>query len=149
MCGVCCPTSPKCVSRYLLKVGFGGALLLFGIAHYLNFQGFSGDVTGGFTGVLAGLATLWAYVLPALMIVGGALLIANYRLDIAAWCGGLALASIAIGMSLKAVLGTSGLGEVAPAVHWALVWLLVYLFAIKCCGCASKGEGGMGGGHVC
>lgn len=152
MCGVCCPTSPKCVSRCLLKIAFGGALALFGLAHYLDMQGFVAMVTGGFTGVLFALAKLWAYILPALMIIGGALLIANYRLDVAAWCAGIALASIAIGMPLKAVLGTTGLTvEIGQAVNNALLWLLIYVFVVKCSGCAHKGgEGGMGGGgHSC
>ncbi len=134
-----CLTSSKCVSKCVLRVGFGAALFLFGVAHYMDFQAFAPMVTGGFTGVLASLAGLWAYILPLLMIVGGGLFVAGYRMDIAAWCGGVALLSIIIGMMLKDILGTVTMGEVAPAVQNALLWLLVYLFAVKshCCGCGS------------
>lgn len=144
----CCPTSPKCIAKCLFKIGFGGSLALVGVAHFKDMQGFSDMVAGGFTGVLANLAGLWAYILPLLMIVGGALLVVGYRLDIAAWAAGVALVSIALGMALKAILGTLPLGEVMPAVQNALLWSLLYLFVVKCGGCCKEGGTG-GGGHSC
>jgi len=137
----------------MLRIGFGVTLALYGAAHYKDFTAFSGMTTAGFTGVLASLATLWAYVLPLLMIVGGLSLAIPYRRDIGAWCGGVALASIAIGMSLKAVLGTQTLMDVGGTVSNTLVWLLIYLFAVKsgscCCGGAKGAPAGVctpGGG---
>ena len=126
---------------FSLRVAFGVSLALFGIAHYLDVQGFAGMTAGGFTGVLASLATLWAYVLPLLMIVGGALVVVGYRPDIAAWCAGVALASIAIGMSLKMTLGAADAATAGGAIQSVMLWLLVYLFAIKglACGCGAKG----------
>jgi hypothetical protein len=78
-------------------------------------------------------------------------------MDIAAWCGGVALLSIIIGMMLKDILGTVTMGEVAPAVQNALLWLLVYFFAVKshCCsggsGCGTGAEmqGQSHGGGCC
>lgn len=147
MC-ICCPTSSKCVSKGLLRIAFGATIALYGLSHYLDFTGFSGLTTMGYTGVLFSLAGIWAYVLPALMIVGGVLLVVPYRKDVAAWCIGVALASIAIGMTLKTVLGTLSLADVGEMVNNALLWLLIFVFAVKggCCGSHAK-DGSMG--HVC
>jgi len=151
MC-ICCPTSSKCVSKGLLRIGFGATLALYGLEHYMHFQAFSGMTTAGFSGVLMSLAGLWAYVLPALMIVGGVLLVVPYRKDIAAWCAGVALASIAIGLSLKLVIGALApelAMQVGMGVNFALLWLLIFSFAVKggCCGSSHGKEGAMG--HVC
>ena len=146
MC-ICCPTSGKCVAKSLLRIGFGATLALYGVEHYMHFSAFAGMTTMGFSGILMSLAQLWAYVLPLLMIVGGVLLVIPYRIDIAAWCGGVALASIAIGMMLKTVLGTAALGDVGMGVNNALIWLLIYLFAVKgascCCGGAKGAPAGV------
>ena len=145
---MCVPNSPKCIAKLCVRIGFGVALALFGIAHLRTMDGFRVMVSDGL-GPLAGLGTLWAYILPLLQIGGGVLLVANYRLDIAAWCAGIALASIAIGMPLKAVIGGVPLGEVAPAVNTTLLWLLVYLFVVKGLCCDAKKKEGAGSAHAC
>ncbi len=147
MC-ICCPKSPKCVAKSLLRIGFGATLALYGVAHYLDLQGFVGMTASGFSGVLGSLAQLWAYVLPLLMIVGGGFLVVPYRTDIAAWCAGVALASIAIGMTLKVVLGNESLVNVGAFVNNALIWLLIYFFAVKSASCCQSG-GKEGSGGVC
>jgi hypothetical protein len=131
-------------------------LALYGVEHYMHFQGFSAMTTMGFGGILASLAQLWAYILPLLMIVGGGLLVVPYRTDIAAWCAGVAIASIAIGLVLQSVLGTGSLGDLGMGVNNALLWLLIYFFAVKsascCCGGGKEGMGGVckpGGGGCC
>lgn len=142
------PSSSKGVAKLLLRVAFGVSLALIGLNHYMNLDAFSGFVAGGL-GPLTSLGTLWAYVLPALEIVGGVLLAASYRTDIGAWCVGVALASIVIGMLLKPVFGTP-LDAVMPAVNSTFIWLLVYFFVVKscvCCGTCMPGGMGEHGEH--
>ena len=138
--------------KLLLRVSFGVALLLVGVAHYQDLSGFKVMVSGGL-GPLAPLGTLWAYIFPLLMIVGGGLIVAGKKSDIAAWCAGIALASIPIGMLLKTVIGGVPLGEMMAAVHNAFLWLLVYVLVVKFCMCCDKcepetGGGGMSGGGM-
>lgn len=133
-------------------MSFGGALLLVGVAHYQGFAGFKGMVSGGL-GPLAPLGTLWAYIFPLLMIVGGGLILAGKKSNIAAWCAGIALASIPVGMLLKTVIGGMPLEQMMGAVHMAFLWLLVYVLVVKFCMCCDKCEpgtdgGGMSGGQM-
>lgn len=131
--------------KKVLVVSFGLSLLLVGVAHYMTMSGFMGMATDGL-GALTILGTIWAYVLPALMIVGGGLLVVGMRPDIAAWASGIALGSIPVGMLLKPVLGGVALAEVMPHAINAFVWLIVYVFVIKfisCCGHCSKDGGEM------
>lgn len=135
-CGMCpsCPTCPKSVACCLIRVSFGLAVALVGLTHYMDIQGFTGMVSMGL-GPLSGLGTLWAYILPGLMVVGGVLLAAGAYHHVASWCVGLALGSIIVGMPLKSVIGGVPLGDVIPAVNNTLIWLLVYGLTIKmaCC----------------
>ena len=106
-------------------------------------------MVAGDLGPLTPLGNLWAYVLPILQVVGGGLILANKRPDVAVWCAGIALASIAVGMPLKAVVGGADLGGVMQAANNALLWLIVYALVVKgmCCGtCDSSGGGGQQGG---
>jgi len=140
-----CPTSPKCIAKLVFRVTFGLSLALVGLIHYMTLDMFTPMVADGL-GPLTGLGTLWAYILPALQIVGGVLLVAEYRTDIGTWAAGVALGSIAVGMLLKSVLGGVALPEVMGAVNNTLLWLLVYVLVVKCCLC----KGGDGGeGHSC
>ena len=153
---MCChPKDPKCVAKLALRIAFGGALALVGVNHYMSVGMFAGMVSSSL-GPLSGLGTLWAYVLPALQIAGGVLIVAGYRMDIAAWCAGIALASIIIGSLMRPILGDASLGDpmVMGAVNNTFIWLLVYLMVIKglCCGtCGKEGEAGGSSGseHSC
>ena len=144
-----CPSSPKGVAKLLVRVAFGVSLALIGLNHYMNLDAFSGMTASGL-GPLTGLGTLWAYVLPALEIVGGVLLAAKYRADIGAWAAGVALASIVIGLLLKPVFGTP-IGDVMPMVNNTFIWILTYFFVVKscvCCGsCKEGGKAGASGDH--
>lgn len=144
-----CPSSSKGVAKLLMRVAFGASLALIGLNHYMTLDAFAGMTSSGL-GPLTGLGTLWAYVLPALEIVGGVLLAANYRTDIGAWAAGVALASIVVGLLLKPVFGTP-IDSVMPYVNNTFIWLLAYLFVAKSLCCGSCHEGGMGGaqGHSC
>lgn len=120
----------------LLRIGFGVSLALVGLAHYMDITMFV-QMTAADLGPLAQVGKLWAYALPALMIVGGMLIVTKYRLDVGAWCAGIALVSIVIGMPLKAVIGGANLGEVMSGANNAFIWLLVYALVVKCAACGS------------
>lgn len=147
MCG---SKSPKCIAKLILRISFGGALLLVGVTHLQNVGEFKGMVSGGL-GPLAPLGNLWAYILPLLQIVGGGLIVAGKRADIAVWCAGIALASIIIGSLLRPIFGGIPLGDpmAMGAANNTFIWLIVYFLVVKsmCCGsCDSHGGQGAGGG---
>lgn len=139
---------PKTAAKLSLRVSFGLSLLLVGVAHYMTLDMFGGMVAEGL-GPLSFLGNIWAYVLPALQIVGGALFAVGMYYEIAAWTSGIALGSIPVGMLLKPVLTGVALPDMMPAAINAFIWLLVYVMVVKCCTCcgSSCGTGGGGGGQ--
>ena len=141
----CDTKSPKCAAKLAVRVSFGLSLLLVGVAHYMTLDMFSGMVSDGL-GALTLVGTIWAYVLPALMIVGGALFAVGMYYDIASWASGIALGSIPVGMLLKPVLSGVALPDVMPMANNALIWLLVYMWVVKFCACcgSSCSTGGSG-----
>jgi len=130
------PTHPKCIAALLLRVSFGLSLLFVGLVHYMTFTAFKGMVSENL-GALGMIGVLWAYILPALMIVGGALFVIGLFPEIAAWTAGIALASIPAGMLLQSVLTAVPLA-MNEAVN-AFVWLLVFFFVVKFWGCCAGG----------
>ena len=132
-----CPTSPKGIAGLVLRVSFGVSLLLVGLTHYMVFEPFAGMTAEGL-GALEPLGSIWAYILPALMIVGGALLALGRYTNVGAWCAGIALGSIPVGMLLKPVLSGASLPDMMPAAINAFIWLLVYVLVIKCGTCCSS-----------
>jgi len=92
-------------------------------------------------GPLEPVGALWAFILPGLMIVGGALFVIGKFTDIAAWTAGLALASIPAGMLLKPVLSGVSLADMMPAAINAFIWLIVFFLVVKCTCC---GDGSCG-----
>ena len=135
----CCST-PKGVAKCLIRVSFGLSLLFVGLSHYMNFGGFSGMVSGGL-GPLGFLGQLWAYLLPALMILGGLSFITKMYTLWGTWAAGLALASIPAGLLLKSVVGGVGLDQTMPFALNAVLWILWFWLALKdsgCCNCGSK-----------
>ncbi|MFH1670541.1 MAG: hypothetical protein ABIA92_03050 [Patescibacteria group bacterium] len=131
------PSEPKCIAGLLLRVSFGLSLLFVGLAHYMTFEGFKGMTVDGL-GALEPLGMIWAFVMPALMIVGGALFVINMYKNIATWTAGLALASIPAGMLIKPVLTGVSLGDMmGPAIN-AFIWLIVFVFVVKFSSCGSS-----------
>lgn len=148
-----CSSSPRRTALHLVRVGFGFALLLAGVAHYRDAAGFASSVGAGLGPQwLVQLGEMWGYVLPALMIVGGVLLIFNIFRQIAVWAAGLALLSIPAGLMLKSAVTGISLGDTMPAAMNAYVWVLVYVFAAKgtkrCC-CGSSCGVGCAPGCMC
>lgn len=136
-----CSSSPKRTALHLVRVGFGSALLLTGIAHYRDAANFASSVGAGLgPNWLVQLGETWGYVLPALMIVGGLLLVLNIFRNIGVWAAGLALLSIPVGLMLKSAVTGISLGDTMPPAMNAYVWILVYIFAAMgtkrkgCCG---------------
>lgn len=131
----CCSLgSPKCAAKLSLRVSFGVALLLVGVSHYMTLDMFMAMASDGL-GPLEFVGTIWSYILPALMIVGGALFAIGMYYEVAAWAAGVALGSIPVGMLLKPVLSGVALPDMMPAAINAFVWLLVYYFVVKSCSC--------------
>src|SRR5690349_11075621 len=92
----------KWLSRQIVRVGFGLALLFAGIAHYRTAADFALSVGNGLgPSWLVSLGTMWGYVLPGLMIVGALCLIFNVLTTVGVWAAGLALVSIPAGLMLK------------------------------------------------
>ncbi len=148
-----CSSSPKATARMLVRISFGLSLLFVGMTHYMDFDSYSLMVSDGL-GPLAMLGTVWSYVMPALMIVGGALFVIGVFRSVAVWTSGIALASIPAGMLLKPVLSGVGLDETMPPALTAFVWLLVFLMVAKdscggMMGCGSACASGCGAGCGC
>ena len=137
-----CPKTPKGAAAMCLRVSFGVSLLLVGVVPFMTIDAFQGMTTSGL-GALEPLGALWAYILPALMIVGGALMALNMYPEVGVWASGIALASIPVGMLLKPVLSGVELPSVMPAAINAFLWLIVYVLVVKtsCCGSCSSGGG--------
>mgnify|MGYP006865008812 CR=1 FL=1 len=136
----CCNLNdPKTAAKLVLRVSFGLSLLLVGISHYMNLEMFMAMTSDGL-GPLEFLGTVWAYILPALQIVGGALFAVGMYYEIAAWSSGVALGSIPVGMLLKPVLSSVALPDMMPAAINAFIWLLVYVLVVKMCTCCGGGS---------
>ena len=137
--------NPTCVAGLLTRISFGLSLLFMGVIHYMAFAGFQAMVTEGL-GPVAPLGMLWAYVMPALMIIGGVLLVIGMYMDIGAWAAGLALGSIPAGMLLKSIVGGVSLGDTMPAAINGFIWLIVFMMVIKAGSCCGKGMSMCGSG---
>jgi len=133
----CFPKSSMGIATVLLRVSFGLSLLLVGLMHYMTFQSFKGMTMEGL-GVLEPLGMVWAFVLPALMIIGGALLVLGFYLEVGSWAAGIALASIPVGMLLKPVLSGVSLPSVMPSAIDAFIWLIVYFLVVKSSVCYAQ-----------
>lgn len=135
-----CPKDPKGIAALILRVSFGLSLLFVGVSHYMTMGAFSAMVSDGL-GKLAPLGMLWAYVMPGLMIVGGALIAVHMYTEYATWAAGLALGSIPAGMLLKPLLSPISLPDMMPAAINAFIWLIVFMLVIKCScsSCCSSG----------
>ena len=131
------PTSAKGIAGFSLRISFGAALFLVGVAHYLSMDVFAGMVSSGL-GPLEPLGTLWAYVLPALQIIGGGLIVMGKQPIAATWCTGVALGSIVIGMLLKPVIGGATLPDVMGAAQNGLLWLVAFVVVLHTCCCKKE-----------
>jgi hypothetical protein len=139
-----CCSSKSCPHNYASwfpRIGFGLVLVGYGVNHYRSLDAFIGMASGVFTvPALASVMTLLAYVVPALMIVGGALFAVK---QFGCW------SKFCILASLGGILGWGGLAimlgtmqtamDIGPAVQNAALLIVVYYIIKKmsCCGSSS------------
>lgn len=122
----------KWISRQLVRVGFGLALIFTGIAHYRQAADFAMSVGNGLgPDWLVGIGTVWGYVLPFLFIVGGLSLTFNLFTKVGVWATGLSLMSIPAGLMLKSAISNISLGDTMPPAMNAFVWVLIFMYAVK------------------
>ena len=125
-----------------VRVSFGLSLLFVGLTHYMDMGSFTIMVSDGL-GPLGLLGTIWSYIYPALLIVGGVLTAFGKYPFVAIPVVGLALASIPAGMLLKPVLSGVGLDETMPPAINAFIWILVFIHVLRAwkggadCGCGT------------
>ncbi len=138
----CTCGSTICPSRYASwfpRIGFGLVLVGYGLNHYRNLSGFVEMSKGVFPGVpvVGTVAGLLAYIVPALMIVGGALFAVRQLGCISKTCILAALGGI-LGWAGLAVLVGDGnaAGSMMPLLQNASVLLILYYIIKKmsCCG---------------
>ncbi len=121
---------PVVVAKHVTRIGFGIALALVGIAHYMDAATFA-EAVGRGLGVLEQAGMVWGYLLPGLMIVGGVLIALGIFPAVGALVAGVALVSIPAGLMLKSVLSGISLNDTMPPAMNAIVWLLFYVAAVR------------------
>ena len=124
------PKNPKAIIGTVLRITFGFAILFIGVSHYQGIGEFVGMTTSEL-GPLSFFGAVWAHILPALMIIGGALFVLKKKPVISTWCITIALASIVVGMLLKPVIsGNPGmLGSAMSMAQSAFMWLIFFVIA--------------------
>lgn len=151
----CCCSSPKTVSRFLIRISFGLSLVFLGITHFRQLSLFVAMAQKDL-GFLSPLGTVWGYAYPALLVIGGLLFVIGMLPQVAVWATGLALASIPAGMLLKSALTGASLAETMPAAETAFIWIIVFLLVSKstawmCCNkaCNTTDKNGCCSGASC
>ena len=118
------------VTKTVVRVGFGLALALVGVAHYMDAHTFAEAVGRGLEYPwLENVGMVWGYLLPGLMIVGGVLMAIGYMPAVGTMLAGIALVSIPAGLMLKSVLSGLSLNDTMPPAMNAIVWILYYVAA--------------------
>ena len=120
------------VAKSVVRVGFGLALALVGVAHYMDAHTFAEAVGRGLEYPwLENAGMVWGYLLPGLMIVGGILIAIGYMPAVGSLVAGVALVSIPVGLMLKSVLSGLSLNDTMPPAMNAIVWVLFYVAAVR------------------
>jgi uncharacterized membrane protein YphA (DoxX/SURF4 family) len=134
---------PTSVAKLVVRIGFGIALALVGVAHYLDAATFA-EAVGRGLGALEPIGMVWGYLLPGLMIVGGVLMALGFLPAVGAFIAGVALVSIPAGLMLKSVLSGLSLNDTMPPAMNAIVWILFYVAAVRGfghCNCETHAHG--------
>ncbi len=126
------------------RIAFGLILVAFGVNHYKDVAGFSRMSSEALSAVpmLASVAGVLAYIVPALMIVGGALFAVKQLGCVSKTCILASLSGI-IGWASLAILigdGAAG-GSFMPAIQNASILLILYwvIKKMSCCGSCPTG----------
>lgn len=131
-----------CLSGYahwFPRVAFGLILVGYGVNHYRNLAGFVDMSSGALASVspLATIAGLLAYVVPALMIVGGALFAVKQLGCVSKTCILASLSGIIGWASLAVLFGDPNAGGTfMPLIQNAALLIVLYWVVKKmsCCG---------------
>lgn len=123
-------SSVQVVSNLFLRLSVGLPMILIGISEYRDFAPFSANVTDGL-GSLQMFGTVWAFLLPGLLILGGGMLIVGRYSFVAAWVGGIALGSIPAGLLLKTVMTGLPLPAMLREVSPVMIWIIAFYFALN------------------
>ncbi len=135
----CCTgcNAPGCPCKHagwLPRIAFGLILISYGVNHYRHIGDFVAMSKGVYptVGILATIAGLLAYVVPALMIVGGLLFAIRQLCCVSKICILGALSGI-IGWASVAVLVGDGAssGAMMPLIQNAAVLLILYYMVKK------------------
>jgi uncharacterized membrane protein YphA (DoxX/SURF4 family) len=134
-CAAACPCK---YAPWLPRIAFGLILLSYGVNHYRNFEGFSGMAKGVFQiPEISSIAGLLAYIVPALMIIGGALFAIKQLCCISKICILASLSGIIAWASVAVMLGDGNTGgDAMPMIQNAVILILFYVLIQKmsCCG---------------
>ncbi|MEQ1849399.1 MAG: hypothetical protein ABL890_02300 [Candidatus Peribacteraceae bacterium] len=108
----------------------GITMVLIGISAYRDFAPFVANVTDGL-GFVSAFATVWAYLLPALLIFGGIFLSIGRYGYISVLTAGTALASVPIGLMLKNTITGLPLPDMMAAAYPSMVWIIAFYLAVN------------------
>ncbi len=122
--------SVSVTSNMVLRVPLGLAMLMVGASAYRDFAPFVANVTDGL-GWASTFGYIWAFLLPALMIFGGGLLVIGRYSYIAALAGGIALGSVPIGLILKNIITGVPLPSMLSASYPTIVWMMAFYLALN------------------
>jgi hypothetical protein len=117
-------------SSLILRVSVGITMVLIGISAYRDFAPFVANVTDGL-GFVAAFGTVWAYLLPALLIFGGIFLAIGRYGYISVLTAGVALASVPIGLMLKNTITGLPLPDMMAAAYPSMVWIIAFYLAVN------------------
>lgn len=142
-CSACGCGRPMCTCKYapwFLRIAFGLVLVSFGVNHYRHIADFITMVRAPFDGVavLGGVAEILAYIVPALMIVGGVLFAIKQQRCISKTCIYAVLGGIIGWASLGVLVGNSAAaGTFMPVIQSTAVLVVFYWVVRKlsCCCC--------------
>jgi hypothetical protein len=122
------PKSAAQVSNAILRAALGVTMVMIGVSAYRDLAPFIANVTDGL-GMASNVGYVWAFILPALLIFGGGMLAIGRYSYVAAWSGGLALASVPIGVVLKTIMTGLPLPDMLTVSYPSIVWLVAFTFA--------------------
>ncbi|MBP7114343.1 MAG: hypothetical protein KBA40_02715 [Candidatus Peribacteraceae bacterium] len=117
-------------SNLVLRVPLGLVMVMIGASAYRDFAPFVANITDGL-GWVSSFGYVWAFILPALLIFGGALLAIGRYSYVAALTGGIALGSVPVGLILKNIITGVPLPDMMIASYPTIVWMVAFYLALN------------------
>lgn len=142
------------VAPWFARIGFGLVLVGYGVNHYRFLGDFTQMASGAYASVpaLGPIATILAYIVPALMIVGGALFAVKQLKAVSKFCILASLGGILGWAGLAVALGSAETGaSMMPMIANAALLIVVYhvIRKMSCCSSCVPGSAGCGCGPNC